>query len=556
MTYAKFQRTVAASVAASILSGCAGFSEVRDQVAMASKVATEGQQAIASAPKAEPDNIRQRPRITGDEVRRDRNVLPKRFSESFNYRTQGGQTLTQVAQNLASELGMQVRVLLVSGASQQPVGGNAVGNGSSMVLDWRDKPLKGLFDQIAQQQGIFWRYTADRGVEFFELESRTFHLNVPSGVKKVDSSISLANSAGGSSSSAGGAASGGGGSGGNSVNISSYIEVDPYQSLMASIGAMIEAEEGVSQKSSGAGAASGGAKAAGGAAGGGGAAQASSRIGAGGRVVASPDMGIITVAARPPTLERVAAYVESVNKRYAQNVQIDIAMYSVKLSRQNQAGVSADVLYKSLANHGLNIIGPQELSSSAGVPGRMIVEAGSGRFQGSKLVASALAGMGDVSLVTTGHAIAINGQPSPIQAADQIFYLASSTTTTAPNVGSSTTLQPGSVTVGFTGNFLPLVLSDNRILLQYQLQLSNATLSTVTSGNASIQTPLVSQQVLQQQAYVRDGQSIVLMSFDQQRGADKRQGGIAGFSATADSERNLLVVVMTVSTKSSGAARV
>jgi len=562
MIFVKLKAAVAASILLS-LAGCAGFTDVRTQVASDAQLAQERTREMvpAAASKGLPANIRQRPRIAGEMVSLDRNALPKSFNQPYTYRTNGSQSISQVAQTLAGQLGIQVRVLHTAGATTGPTVGRGTPSqdaGGSLDLDWRDKPLKGLFDQMAVQQGLYWRYTAARGVEFFEQESRVFHVNVPSGVKKIDASISLGGGGGGGGSAggAGGGAAGGGGgsSGGGSVNIATSGDIDPYKAMMDSINAMLSVEEKDStpagQSSGGGGvsrSATGGASAGGGGAGGAGAGGGGSR--GGGRVIASPEMGVITVTARPPTLDRIAEYVDAINRRYAQNVQIDLTIYSVKLSKQSQAGFSADLVYKNMEGQGLNIVGNPILSPANGTPSQLTVSAGPGRFSGSKLVMQALDGLGDVALVSTGHVMAINGQPAPLQVADQITYLASSSTTSAPNVGTTTTLQPGTITAGFTANFIPLILSDNRILLQYQLQLSNATLSTVTSGNSSIQTPLKSEQSLQQQAYVRDGQSIVLMSFEQRRGADDRQLGLLGASAKVNADRNLLVVVMTVSTR-------
>ena len=94
---------------------------------------------------------------------------------------------------------------------------------------------------------------------------------------------------------------------------------------------------------------------------------------------------------------------------------------------------------------------------------------------------------------------------------------------------------------------VPLILGDNRILLQYQMQISQLTaLTQVTSGNSTIQTPQISSQSLQQQAFVRDGQSIVLFGFDQNRNTGDTSASIGGASKAGTSQRQMVVIVMTV----------
>jgi Flp pilus assembly secretin CpaC len=101
--------------------------------------------------------------------------------------------------------------------------------------------------------------------------------------------------------------------------------------------------------------------------------------------------------------------------------------------------------------------------------------------------------------------------------------------------------------VGFTANFLPLILGDNRILLQYQMQISQLTaLTQVVSGGSSIQTPQISSQSLQQQAFVQDGQSIVLFGFDQNRDTADVAAGIGSASKAGTSQRQMMVIVMQV----------
>jgi hypothetical protein len=547
MTCARLLRATAA-VTVSTLLGCASYEQTQEQILRDVDAAQSARASAQPKEDATPANVRLRPRITGVEIRRERNELPDIFAKPFTYVTQG-EPLAQVAQNLASQIGMPVRVLqTVSHVPPQSVAGSAgVGASTDVNLEWRNRPLRGLLDLIAQRQGVFWRYTPERGVEFFELESRTFHVSVPPGTKKLDSTISLGggSSTGGGSGatgSSGGSSATGSSGGGGTVSITSSSEIDPYGSMLAAIGAMLEAEEGGRSQPQGAAAA--------GAAGG---ARGSQKNG---RLIASGDLGVITVTARPPTLDRIGAFIETINRRYTQNVLIDVSIYNVKLSRQNQFGISADLLYKTLSGKGVEIVGAPALALATGAtPGQFTINPASpnGRYAGSQIVGQALTVLGDVSLVTTGQVMAVNGQPAPIQVADQQYYLASSSTTVTPNVGATTTLTPGSITVGFTGNFLPMILADNRILLQYQMQLSTATIKTASSGNASIQVPLVSQQSVQQEAYVRDGQSIVLTSFEQRNNEHGRQLGMVGASTTASTDRNMLVIVMNVSTKHTGA---
>ena len=157
----------------------------------------------------------------------------------------------------------------------------------------------------------------------------------------------------------------------------------------------------------------------------------------------------------------------------------------------------------------------------------------------------ALASVGQVRLVTSGSAITGNGQPAPIQVANQVGYLASEGSTLSANVGSTSTLTPGTVTVGFTSNFLPRLLGRHRILLQYALQLSSlVSLDTVSSGGNSIQVPTIAEQSASQSVVLKNGETLVLAGFGQTQ--KKRNNGVGLLSgyATHDNTRQWMVIII------------
>ena len=170
-----------------------------------------------------------------------------------------------------------------------------------------------------------------------------------------------------------------------------------------------------------------------------------------------------------------------------------------------------------------------------------------GAFGGSQVILQALEQVGDVSFLTSGQVVAANGQPSPLQVANEFTYLASSSTVSNATTGNITTLTPATKTVGFTANFLPMILGDNRIMLQYQINLSSLlSLNNVSSGGSSIQTPNIATQSLQQQAFVRDGQSIVLFGYEQERAASNWARFFPGISKDSNSDRTVMVIIMEV----------
>jgi hypothetical protein len=489
-----------------------------------------------------------RPRLAGEELSvRVADPVPEVLSRKLSYSTSGAQTLSEVLQAVSQLLGMAI----VAGEIMQPPAAGPNGPSAAgasppagpltgrVQIEFADRPAASLLDEIAGQNDASWRYVArSRSIEFFRFETRTLSVYLPPGAKSISASISLGGVSASSGNSSGGAGTGNA-SGGGDVSVSQSLTIDPWSSIMGGIGALLSDGQppAVAQASAPA------ATRAGNNTGAGAGLTASGRAG---RATANPELGIVTVTARPVAIERITAYLHSINSRFAQNVMVDVKIYSLTLDDQSAIGFSLDAVYRKMGHYAVSLVGPTP-GQIGSTPGQLTISSESGRFRGSDLVVQALSQFGNVALQTQGQVIAINGQPSPIQVANEVNYLASSATTTAANVGTTTSLLPGSRVVGFTANFLPLILGDNRILLQYQMQISQLTaLTQVQSGTSSIQTPQISSQSLQQQAFVRDGQSIVLFGFDQNRDSTDRSVGLGGASRTGISQRQMVVIVLQV----------
>lgn len=412
------------------------------------------------------------------------------------------QKLPEILSALSREIGIHAQIAEDAATKLAERSANA-----AFYVDWSGT-IKGFLNHLALRTGLYWKFENGR-ILFFREETRNFQVYLPGGKNSLSSSISL--SAAGGSSGGGSSGSGSGGGGGNTVSVSSSTTVDAYDSLLKSVTSMVGDGEG--------------------------------------KVAINPALGVLTVTASPPVLERIGEFVRGVNERFARNVMINIKVYNLSLTRDQNMGVQLNDMFRTLSgDYGFLLQGASLIPPSGGTPGSMILERSTTTgSRTSQLLVQALSQLGDVSLVTSGQVIAANGQPAPLQVGSEISYLASSSTTVTSDVGATTTLTPGKQSVGFTANFLPTLLGDNRILLQYQLNLSSLlSLDSINSGSASIQTPNVATQSLQQQAFLKDGQSIVLFGFESGRSAHDKSYGLTGASRNANGERQMMVIVMEV----------
>jgi len=539
-----------------------------------------------------------KPRIAGERVRLKTSELPDTLEESIRFVTKGNESLSAVLEDLSRLIGIPIKtseINAVSGsvASSQrlypsPFNPLANSNGGSggevnplgINLDHKGT-VKALLDLLAAKANVSWRFNSQtQSIEYFRFETKTFSVFLPPGVKSLSAGISLAGVSGAGASAGAGAVSsassqgpGGAtnGSGAGNVSVSQSQTINPWGSIMEGVRAILS--EGQGSTGLNGGWSGGGLTYGNGGSSAGNFSSASQgalgatgvTVGAGGTggafgsnasnatwspsAIANPELGMITVTAKPLTLERVQRYISSVNERFAHNVMIDVKIFSVALDEQNSLGFGLNSVYTSLTQVGARISTPNPLQAGVDAPGILTLTppTGSSRWSGSSLVVQALSQWGKVALQRQGQVLAVNGQPSPIQVANEISYVSSSTTTNSPNVGSSVTQNTGSKVVGFTANFLPLILGDNRILLSYQMQISSLA-SPLTPNAQGIQTPNIASQSLQQQAFVQDGQAIVLFGYDEKRDGVDSANNIAGYSKSNSQSRQMMVIVLQINT--------
>ena len=253
----------------------------------------------------------------------------------------------------------------------------------------------------------------------------------------------------------------------------------------------------------------------------------------GSKAIVSPALGSVTVTATPREVAEVKRFVDEQNVQLSKAVVVNVEILAVTLNKGDNYGINWGVVYSNLAkNFGWNFTsaftpanGTSNLTlnilSSAGASTGADIKA----WQGSSAIMSALSSQGDVSIVTSGHAVTLNNQPSPLQNGKQTFYLASSATTQAANAGTTTTLTPGIATTGFSMNVLPHITGPNRMLLQYAGDISDLTnLVTVTSNGSSIQTPEIQTRNFLHRVPLKSGDTIILSGFEQRTNSSNTQG--------------------------------
>jgi type IVB pilus formation R64 PilN family outer membrane protein len=370
--------------------------------------------------------------------------------------------------------------------------------------------FKGLLDTVAARFGVYWKY-ANGTIHFFHTDTRTFQINAIPGDTSLTATVTS-----GSASTGGVAGGAGGGNGGNSssnsqnTNVASRLSV--YSSIEKSISAMLSPY---------------------------------------GKVVASPATGTITVVDTPDVLDQIASFVDGENKTLSQQVMINVTVLSVALTDSDEYGINWDVVYNNLrSKYGIR-------NTVAGSPGSVGFSAGilataSSKLAGTSLLINALSEQGKVRRQTTASVVTLNNQPVPVQVARQTSYLQSSQTTVTALVGSTTTLNPGTVTSGFNMSVLPHILPNGTVMLQFTTDISSLrSIRTVSSNGSTIETPEMDTRNFLQRVAMKSNETLIISGFEQtddnlnHQGVGDAKNFLFGGGFGAKSTKEVLVVVIT-----------
>lgn len=434
-------------------------------------------------------------------------------------------TPSLVAATAAAATGPAPMIPMPAGVTLPPgVGGQGAqtgGGSAAQRIDIRySGDVRGLLDAVTARLGLSWRYTGGV-VSVFYLDTRIFRIHSLPTVTQMDSVVTSGTTAaagvgGGSSSGGSGGGQGGvSGTSGSSQTTSVALRSDPNTDMSRMVASMLTPNVG--------------------------------------RMHSATSNGMMTVTDTPETLDRIAAFVDEYNGTATKQVLLNVKVLTVSLSDDNEFGINWTLLYNSLADeYGIGLSNESSASPEAISGSINILTGGNSRFAGSSVLVNALAKQGNVSVLTQPSVATLNNEPVPVQVARQTSYLAQVLTTQVADVGTSTSLTPGTVTTGFNMNLLPYILPDNEtILLQYSINLSALNdIRRVESGESAIEIPEVDNRIFSQKVKIRSGETLVLSGFEQSSTDTTRTGvGSARFwllgGGKRDSKsRDVLVVLI------------
>jgi type IVB pilus formation R64 PilN family outer membrane protein len=417
-------------------------------------------------------------------------------------------------------------------SSLPAMGGNASAQSfaQSLTVDYKGS-LSGLLDICANKTESFWKFD-DGKIVFYRTETRTFFLPATGIVSSGSGQINTTNSNNSSGSSGGGPGASSGSGNASSTVTGGTIGTGTYKvDMWAELEKAAKVVAGSAQISS------------------------------------NPAIGAITVSGTPAQVKAVENWVKSIADSLGRQIALNINVYSVQMSDEDNYSLDPSVLFTS-KQFGLNVSGPGSPAVTSGLnPMKLsasVLSSATGnasKFSNSQLVANALSTLGRTSLTLQQTVVTLNGQPAPVQMANQLTYLASVTpgTSVAATTGTATStapsLTPGTITTGFTAMFLPRLVDGKIVLSMNMTNSSLLALTTITSGQgvnqASIQAPNVDISTFQQSVTLTPGDSLLLTGLSRNTGNQQKSGTIsplnwlAGGGIDNTTGRQLIAIVIT-----------
>jgi type IVB pilus formation R64 PilN family outer membrane protein len=409
-----------------------------------------------------------------------------------------------------------------SAAAQAPV--STAGKSTYVSgIQWEGK-LSGLLDVATAQLGLSWKYTADDNtVSIYSLDTKTFSIFAFADETDMSSMVKsgTTSSSGTSGSGGGGGSDSGGVSGesGSSQSTAVTLKTSIVKDIENAIKAMLTTTGKMSMASS---------------------------------------TGTVTVTDRPEVLSRIGRYLDAENKKLTQQILLNVKVFSVTLTDKDSAGIDWNLAYKAAsATTGFKMSnGFTTGMDTSAVTGNVGVL--DGAFAGSTAIIKALSQQGRVSVVTSPSVTTLNLQPVPVQVARQTGYVASISTTNTANIGSTSSITPGTVTTGFNMDLLPSVMPNKELLLKYSINISSLIrIRSVSGGGADdetashIEVPELDNRIFSQKVRLKSGSTLILSGFDQTSESGNKSGVgsswnmLMGGGASRETNRDVIVVMIT-----------
>lgn len=370
--------------------------------------------------------------------------------------------------------------------------------------------VSSLLDTITSKANLFWRWDNDH-IEIFRNESKDFVFDADDVVSQFNAQTNSSQDA----TSEGDGASGGSAQSSHGTSVSSK-PVSIYDELESAIKSMISPS---------------------------------------GTYSISRSMGKVTVTDTPKNLNRVEAYIKDMNRSINKQIAIRAEVYEISSDENGDFGIDWSAVNTGSSRFSMSMETAFNKSTTPNMS-LGIIDSNS-NFNGSKAFINMLNKQVKTSLVTSSSVFTTNGQPVPVQVADQKSYLKQITVESDTNTGAKTySLEPGVVMSGFSMSINPRVLSDGKVSMRFAVDMSQLNeIVDFSVGDddtgSKIQLPDKTSKNFVQRVTVGSGQTMMIAGFERSEVDSKISslGGkntwLAGGSKAGGNKKIMTMILLT-----------
>lgn len=372
-----------------------------------------------------------------------------------------------------------------------------------MIVNYKG-PLSGLLDEVSNRFGVWWKYEK-KEIYFYRYITKTFVVYSLSTNPSLNISLDVSGSSGG----------GDGASGGASINQTNSTEGnDLWSDIQSTVESMITGD---------------------------------------GSITLNKAAGTLTVTDTPANIRRISKYVNEMNDRLSKQVAISVKVFNVVLSNEDKYGFDLNELtYKNGLGSKITRVAAD---GKGGVTGHGLSMMVSSEHWDINAAIEALSTRKGGKLITSGTVSTMNNKPAPIQVVQTGHYnknMSTTTTTGSENTDTSTDVED--YTTGFMMSVLPRILDHGRLMLFFNLSLSEVVEweEIVYSKNEEpMRMPKIETRGFTQEVALKSGQTLVLAGYERAQSELTKEGTgspdnmLLGGKNEASIGRNVFVIMLT-----------
>ncbi len=355
----------------------------------------------------------------------------------------------------------------------------------SVTLDLKNVTLTDALDTLTDLLGLTYKVRRNLiWVSRPALETRIFSLGYVN-LKRTGTSSTTAqigaSIAGGVGGATAGAAGGGGGAGGQTT-ITTSSETDLWSSLEAGVTQLLSTD---------------------------------------GKLVMDKQGGNILVTDFPRFLDRIAAFLETVEGSVQRQVLIEARIIEVTLTGEFRFGINWAAVARAGALAGA--------TSSGKIFNQALAPANTTDFQigvtstDFDALINILSSQGEVNVLSSPRLTTLNNQTAVLRSAtDDVFFVTETERTPGPSgVQSFTTVTPRTVTVGVVLSITPQISSDGSVILHVRPTVSRSDrTASITVDNTTISVPILDVREADVIVRAEEGQVVVIGGLIDERQTD------------------------------------